>query len=305
MRVLGYPPGWLKAADMTKTVVAIIDGSQGDDEVPSQEDKTYNVEQLVVYPGFNAPLPEGVKDDYRSLRMPPMQLHQQLSFATSTMKKPKPIPYTKFKLNDSSSQLDLSLNSTMNDPVKNEPPSGQPEVVKTRKVVSIGIPIPDSYVKAKKPPLEKWSENNSLADLIYFENLPTSTGVFDKMRGVLGGIRTRLSSCQLDSSIIGSVATLETSVEQEDNASIECFASSQADDTESLAKMSSKFDSSFDHDDLIEVQEEGEIRDEAMDLPDLSRNEDDDVQEVEHLAKVSDEEQDTDEVVHLSSSISY
>lgn len=59
------------------------------------------------------------------------------------------------------------------------------------KKVSIGTPVPESY-KKKKPALEKWSENDTLPDLIYFENLPNSTGVFDKMRGIIGKVRNRL-----------------------------------------------------------------------------------------------------------------
>lgn len=71
-------------------------------------------------------------------------------------------------------------------------PIPEPEP-KPTKLISVGSPIPDSY-DAKKPPLENWSENNSLADLIYFENLPNSTGVFDKMRSTLRNIRNKLFS---------------------------------------------------------------------------------------------------------------
>lgn len=34
MRILGYPPGWLKEADMSKTVVSIIDDSQKEVSAP-------------------------------------------------------------------------------------------------------------------------------------------------------------------------------------------------------------------------------------------------------------------------------
>lgn len=63
MRILGYPPGWLKIADMSKTVIAMHDGSEESENVTAQpREAEYNVESLVVYPGFNAPLPEGVHD---------------------------------------------------------------------------------------------------------------------------------------------------------------------------------------------------------------------------------------------------
>lgn len=63
MRVLGYPPGWLNIADMSKTVVPIHDGDgEVDVEPDPTQEATYNLESLVVYPGFNAPLPQGVND---------------------------------------------------------------------------------------------------------------------------------------------------------------------------------------------------------------------------------------------------
>lgn len=63
MRVLGYPPGWLKVADMSKTVVSMHDGSEEVGTLATQPcEAEYNVESLVVYPGFNSPLPEGVED---------------------------------------------------------------------------------------------------------------------------------------------------------------------------------------------------------------------------------------------------
>ena len=62
MRVLGYPPGWLKIADMSKTVIPIHDGSEESEKVLPPQEATYNVESLVVYPGFNAPLPDGIHD---------------------------------------------------------------------------------------------------------------------------------------------------------------------------------------------------------------------------------------------------
>lgn len=137
--------------------------------------------------------------------MPPMQQHQQLDFATATMKRPKPVPYKRFKLTSPEKSLDevvevtddgsvadncLKLIENETDVIeKIEVDEREPE--KKTKLISIGSPVPDSYIRSK-PPLEKWSENNTLADLIYFENLPNYTGVFDNMRSVLRNVRERL-----------------------------------------------------------------------------------------------------------------
>lgn len=86
-----------------------------------------------------------------------------------------------------------------------------------KRLISVGVPVPDSY-KTTKPPLEKWSENNSLAELIYFENLPNSTGVFDKMRSVLGSVRAKLFSTSTEVTEIAEVAdeVVESLVKPED-----------------------------------------------------------------------------------------
>jgi zinc finger CCHC domain-containing protein 8 len=232
MRVLGYPPGWLKIADMRSSVVNLMDGGKPVDDKPTlNEGVTYNVESFIAYPGFNRPVPEGVEDNYAQLRMPAPQQHQQLDFATSTMKTPKPVPFKRLRITSSASTmnsespltasenvgtsesaigesldssievLEASQDTSVLD-IKEEIQDGNisiisvtktPEIQATKRLISVGVPVPDSY-NMIKPPLEKWSENNSLAELIYFENLPNSTGVFDKMRGVLGKVREKLFS---------------------------------------------------------------------------------------------------------------
>lgn len=62
---------------------------------------------------------------------------------------------------------------------------------KKMKVVSYGTPVPTS-VKPKLPSLEKWAVG--MGDLLYFENLPTSTGAYkDKLKGTLEKVRNRFN----------------------------------------------------------------------------------------------------------------
>ncbi|KAI1291967.1 Zinc finger CCHC domain-containing protein 8 [Halotydeus destructor] len=274
MRVLGYPPGWLKTADMSSSVVDLIDGdSPRSPKRQALEANIYNPESLVIYPGFNAPLPEGVSDHHDYLGMPAMQPFQQLTYATGNMKRPKPKPFKRVKISSSSlsfadspsspvaptncptntddekepevillsdeeddirsndsvtvlssttnglvnkngSENELSkiesMEETKTQPINvvnsNDKNGSENELLKSdnsvvefsspaTKLIAVGSPVPESY-KTAKPPLEKWSENNSLAEMIYFENLPDSTGVFDRLRSVLGRVRNKLFSNQ-------------------------------------------------------------------------------------------------------------
>lgn len=57
------------------------------------------------------------------------------------------------------------------------------------KMISVGTPVPQTYCSGL-PPLEKWSVG--MGELLYFENLPTSTGAYnDKMKNILDKIRNR------------------------------------------------------------------------------------------------------------------
>lgn len=71
MRILGYPPAWMQDAEMS--TLNMIDCSAGpsagniqteegeikETKLPSQQ---YNKDSLIEFPGFNAPIPENVKD---------------------------------------------------------------------------------------------------------------------------------------------------------------------------------------------------------------------------------------------------
>ena len=168
------------------------------------------MESLISYPGFNSPLPKGVKDDHQILGMPPMMAHQQLDFATAHMKKPAPVPYKRIRISlpenkepestsrsqsesPKESKEESSSQEEENGIEEKPSPAGAKSSETPSKLISFGVPVPEV---TKKPPLEKWSENGSLAELIYFENLPNYTGVFDKMRSVLGTVRNKLNNTQ-------------------------------------------------------------------------------------------------------------
>uniref|UniRef100_A0A8C6SK51 Zinc finger CCHC domain-containing protein 8 n=1 Tax=Neogobius melanostomus TaxID=47308 RepID=A0A8C6SK51_9GOBI len=74
MRQLGYPPGWLKEAEMENSGLALYDGKVSNDGSPDDSQKvSYDVSKLVEFPGFNITPPHKVKDEYMQYGSVPMQ----------------------------------------------------------------------------------------------------------------------------------------------------------------------------------------------------------------------------------------
>ncbi|XP_051924052.1 zinc finger CCHC domain-containing protein 8 [Hippocampus zosterae] len=83
MRQLGYPPGWLKEAEMETSGLTLYDGSvSNDSSMSSAQNVSYDVSKLVDFPGFNVPAPYKVKDEFMRYSSVPMQSnHLKHNFA--------------------------------------------------------------------------------------------------------------------------------------------------------------------------------------------------------------------------------
>ncbi|XP_075391106.1 zinc finger CCHC domain-containing protein 8 [Tenrec ecaudatus] len=83
MRQLGYPPGWLKEAELENSGLALYDGKDERDgeaeagELQQNRSVTYDLSKLVNYPGFNISTPRGIPDEWRMFGSIPMQASQQ------------------------------------------------------------------------------------------------------------------------------------------------------------------------------------------------------------------------------------
>ncbi|XP_018412493.1 PREDICTED: zinc finger CCHC domain-containing protein 8 [Nanorana parkeri] len=89
MRQLGYPPGWLKDAELENSGLSLYDGRDTSDgeieEDPEAQSKSvsYDLSKLISFPGFNTPPLSGVADDWRNFGSIPMQpTHQKDIFAS-------------------------------------------------------------------------------------------------------------------------------------------------------------------------------------------------------------------------------
>uniref|UniRef100_A0AAY5K4K6 Zinc finger CCHC domain-containing protein 8 n=1 Tax=Esox lucius TaxID=8010 RepID=A0AAY5K4K6_ESOLU len=65
MRELGYPPGWLKEAEMENSGLTLYDGKVSSEEQTEDgngQKISYDVSKLIDFPGFNISAPSSVKD---------------------------------------------------------------------------------------------------------------------------------------------------------------------------------------------------------------------------------------------------
>nr|XP_057925572.1 zinc finger CCHC domain-containing protein 8 [Doryrhamphus excisus] len=76
MRLLGYPPGWLKEAEMENSGLTLYDGNVSNDNSATNNTATqnlsYDVSKLVDFPGFNVPAPHKMKDEFVRYSSVPM-----------------------------------------------------------------------------------------------------------------------------------------------------------------------------------------------------------------------------------------
>ncbi|XP_068617182.1 zinc finger CCHC domain-containing protein 8 [Brachionichthys hirsutus] len=77
MRQLGYPPGWLKVAEMENSGLNLYDGKFSYDgdrkDNTNLQDISYDVSKLIDFPGFNIPAPNKMKDEFMHYGSVPMQ----------------------------------------------------------------------------------------------------------------------------------------------------------------------------------------------------------------------------------------
>ncbi|XP_053181518.1 zinc finger CCHC domain-containing protein 8 [Scomber japonicus] len=83
MRQLGYPPGWLKEAEMENSGLALYDGNVSKEgENTNTQNVTYDVSKLIDFPGFNVPAPNKMKDEFMQFGSIPMQSnHMKQNYA--------------------------------------------------------------------------------------------------------------------------------------------------------------------------------------------------------------------------------
>ncbi|XP_031164835.2 zinc finger CCHC domain-containing protein 8 isoform X1 [Sander lucioperca] len=86
MRQLGYPPGWLKEAEMENSGLTMYDGNVSNDgkitDDTNSQNISYDVSKLVDFPGFNVTASHNMKDEFMQYGSIPMQTnHMKQNYA--------------------------------------------------------------------------------------------------------------------------------------------------------------------------------------------------------------------------------
>ena len=109
MRELGYPPGWLVAARVTNSGLALY--HTGDTKMDTGEEgeveagpEKYDIDKLVTWPGFNAELPRKFRDDSSWYNVRPLSSQQNISHFAKKLKAEKQTRYVKGDMLDVSTE---------------------------------------------------------------------------------------------------------------------------------------------------------------------------------------------------------
>lgn len=103
LRELGYPPGWLKRAEIRQSGLGIYHGTDKlaeGDKVSEQESLEYDTRKLVSWPGFNDEIPKPFRDEGQRYRVRPQSRCLSLKEMKREMKKKEQKGYRKRKMDD-------------------------------------------------------------------------------------------------------------------------------------------------------------------------------------------------------------
>ncbi|XP_071746313.1 zinc finger CCHC domain-containing protein 8 homolog [Lepeophtheirus salmonis] len=205
MRTLGYPPGWLKEAQVASSGVRLYAadgydiGEVGDEEGELPGGKLeYDTNKLITWVGFNKHIDNNIYIDessyYRApsikdedlisemlLKIKPMAKKSHKRRDMQNTNTPDPVPM-KRKLMDESSPTSPST------PIPNKVQKISSDV----KILTEGTPIVHTFSPFQSlPTVDKWAKDTT--DHILFENLPDYTGKWDKLLNVIKKGRESLS----------------------------------------------------------------------------------------------------------------
>ena len=208
LRELGYPPGWLREAQILHSGLSLYlgegevlaqDADDEDGEIADKEEKVqYDVERIVEWPGFNAPPPDGARDETHVYRCPRFSSEHSKSAMVAKLSTKAQKGYVRGEMqNTARARKRRSSGRDGGGPAPKRNCGGQEEddaVSSTPTFGSTGsgsvrstddgTPIVEMYSPYRSLPSQSaWAKDTT--DHILFENLPDSTGKWSEMREVI------------------------------------------------------------------------------------------------------------------------
>lgn len=230
LRELGYPPGWLRHAEIRESGLGIY--TQGGERIQEGQSKEvhYDTRKLIAWPGFNTDLPRQFRDEGHRFNVKPQSRCVSLKEMKKELTKKEQKAYKRGKMQDLSTdnmnvtsmeieegECDSTLELTDSQEEDTQPPGEEEEgeiisfKKKTEKTpeknsngdviqqpigtgviasTDTGTPIVEMY-----SPFEAIPETDkwgvNMSEHVAFENLPNYTGTWDKMTGLIKKIRNR------------------------------------------------------------------------------------------------------------------
>ncbi|KAH9525494.1 Zinc finger CCHC domain-containing protein 8 [Bulinus truncatus] len=194
------------------------------DEDPNVEKSEYDVNKIIEYPGFTVAMPPGFEDEYATYQMPPIQQHQ-LKETLLAQSQTEKVTIKKRKREKEGDEVGVKKlkteNNTEGEAVENSeqglnnendvteiqeslehdqqrstdiPAAVTPKpMFRSSSTISLskdfGTPILVRE-KIQLPDASKFGKD--IQEHIPFENLPNSTGIFDKMKDILDEVRKKI-----------------------------------------------------------------------------------------------------------------
>jgi len=226
MRELGYPPGWLSHAQINQSGITLYHDrgkvlkAEEDGEVVEVQDKlVYDTSRLVEWPGFNSEVPRDFRDDTERMRVRRRSGVESITRMRERLGVKEQKGYVRGEMMDTSTtKMDTEEEEGERPPGEEaETPPGDEDVppgedrppgekeedetpvtpikpsLKSLGSGNVTQTDPGTPICEKFSPFGKLPKYDNfgkdMTEHIAFENLPNATGNWDKMRGVLKGVR--------------------------------------------------------------------------------------------------------------------
>jgi len=230
LREMGYPPGWLKHAEISHSGVNLyleegrkVETGEEGEVVEASDKMKYDTKKLVSWPGFNTEMPRNYRDESDRYRVRSMAKVYSLKDMKREMRGKEQKGYKKGKMQDVSTDNlqttdmeteedgDGTIDLTSDEPAapgddteedgevdgkdscdtdKTETPIKQQVGSGNVSTTDTGTPIVELHSPFGSLP--KYANfGKDMTEHIVFENLPDYTGTWDKMSGLIQRIRNR------------------------------------------------------------------------------------------------------------------